>query len=101
MFPFILTYILGVGTGAGLLIANSRIVAKAVSEEKAQSQKTIDSLKRENQQIWQERNELLREREWNQAYYEGRKSPLSDVEKFANTLERHRAKFVSSSNDSK
>ena len=101
MFPFILTYILGIGTGAGLLIANSRCVTKAVNAEKARSQKTIDGLKRENQQIWQERNDLLRERDWNQAYYEGRKSPLSDVEKFADTLERRRAKFVSSSSDGK
>ena len=97
MFPYILTYILGVGTGAGLLIANTKSIQRAVAAEKARSQQTIERLKREKDQAWQERDALFREREWNRAYYEGRKSPLSDVEKFADTLEKRRTKFVDSS----
>lgn len=98
---YILAYVLGIGTGAGLLIANNRSVQKAVNAEKARSQQTIDRLKKDCDQAWRERNELVREQELSRAYHEGRKSPLSDVEKFAETLETHRAKFVCSSTSGK
>ena len=97
MFLYILTYVLGIGTGAGLLIANRKSVDKAVKAERVAAQQTIDRLKRENDQAWRERNELVRERDMNRAYNEGRKSPLSEVEKFAETLESHKAKFVNTS----
>ena len=101
MFPYILAYILGISTGAGLLIANEKSVQKAVNAEKSRAQQTIERLRKENDQVRQQRDELVRQRDWNQAYYEGRKSPLSDVEKFADTLEKRRAKFVCSSIDGK
>ena len=97
MFSYILVYGLGIATGAGLLIANKRCVDRAVTIEKNRSQQTIERIKREHIQVVRERDDLLREREWNQAYYEGRKSPLSDVERFADTLESHGAKFVNTS----
>jgi hypothetical protein len=97
MFAYILVYVFGIGTGAGLLIANRRSVDKAVNTEKVRSQQIIDRLRKENDQAWQERNELIRQRDINRAYHEGRKSPLSEVERFAETLESHGAKFVNTS----
>lgn len=101
MFSHILVYVFGIGTGAGLLIANRKSVEKAVNMERNRSHQTIEKLKRENNQIAHERDELLMEREYNRAYCEGRKSPLSDVERFADTLEKRRTMFVSSSETAK
>lgn len=102
MFSHILVFMLGIGTGVGLLVANRRTVEnavnKAVAAEKNRQQQTIDRLKRENAQAWKEREQLLRERDWNDGYTEGRKSPLSDVEKLANTLERRNSKTSASIN---
>ena len=93
MFTHILAFILGIGAGAGMLIANKKCIDQAVAIERKRSRETIERLKQENTQITQERDELLREIEWNEAYTQGRKSPLSDVEKFADTLERRKVKL--------
>lgn len=97
MFTHILAYLLGIGTGAALLIANRRSIEVAVAAEKRRSQQSNDRLKQQNDVLRKERDKLLLEREWNSAYAEGRRSPLSDVEKFADTLESHGARFVDTS----
>lgn len=93
MLTHILAFILGIGVGAGMFIANKKSVDQAVAVERNRSRESIERLKREHIRIIRERDDLLREREWNEAYSEGRKSPLSDVEKFADTLERRKVKL--------
>ncbi len=97
MLLYVLVYVLGIVTGAGLLIVNRRSIQKAVNAEKAVSDQIIQNLKRQSDAAYQERNALLRERELNQAYCEGRKSPYSDVEKFAAKLEERKVTFVDTS----
>lgn len=90
MFAYLLTFVAGVGTGAGLLIANNICVKNAVKAERAHSRSTIDRLKKERDEAARERSDLIRERDWNTAYHEGRKNPMPDVERFAETLEKQR-----------
>ena len=90
MFGYIITFAAGVGTGAGLLIVNRVSINRAVKAERDHSRHTIDRLKKERDEAAKERSDLIRERDCNAAYYEGRKYPMSEVERFAETLENRR-----------
>lgn len=90
MFGYVITYVIGVGTGAALLIANRVSINRAVKAERDHSRHTIERLKKELDEAARERSDLIRERDCNAAYYEGRKYPMSEVERFAETLESRR-----------
>ena len=94
MIGLVAAYLIGFATGAAAIIAHKRSVQKAVAIERTESQKVINRLKGDADRFFAERNQLLKERELNQAYMQGRESPLSDVEKFAQTLERRHVKLV-------
>ena len=90
MFGYVIAYAVGVGTGAALLIANRVSINRAVKLERDHSRHTIERLKKERDEAARERSDLIRERDCNAAYYEGRKYPMSEVERFAETLESRR-----------
>lgn len=94
MIEYTIIFICGFAIGAGTFIAHKRSVQKAVTNERVAAQKVIEKLKCDADRFFAERNQLLKEKELNQAYMRGRESPLSDVEKFAKTLESRRAKLV-------
>ena len=97
MFLYILVYILGVCTGLILWLINTRSVQRAVEAERQTAQKTINRLKQEADDAREQTYRLRRERDMKRAYHEGRKSPLSEVERLAETLESRGTKFVNTS----
>ena len=86
VFGGIMLFVAGVATGGGAVVFNRHCVQKETSQ-----------LRRENEHLkqaaWNDRLEFESERAFRRGYHEGRKSPLSDVEKLADTLEQHRAQL--------
>lgn len=76
----------GVATGAGAVIFNRWSVESLTCQ-----------LRRENEHLkqsaWKDRLEYESERAYRKGYYAGRKSPMSDVERLADTLERGHIDF--------
>lgn len=98
MLGGIIGFIIGLCCGAALVAINRRMIDDAVMTEKAAAQNAINTLRQETDAVWRERNELAREKEIKEAYDAGRHSPLSDVEKLAETIEKHQAKFILKNN---
>lgn len=90
MLGYVIVFVVGVGTGAALLIANRVSINRAVKAERDHSRHIIERLRKERDEAVNGRNDLLLERECNAAYHEGRKHPMSEVERFAETLENRR-----------
>lgn len=75
----VLLFTAGVAVGGGAVIFNRRCVANETSQ-----------LRRENEHLkssaWKDRLEYETSRAYRKGYREGQKYPLTDVEKFAETL---------------
>ena len=77
----VLLFAAGVGLGGGVVFFNRWCV-----------QRESDRLRRENEHLkdsaWRDRLEFEEDRSYREGYYDGSKHPLSDVEKFADLLQR-------------
>lgn len=86
VFGGIMLFAAGVATGGGLILYNQFSVANQTSQ-----------LRRENEHLkqsaWKDRLEYESDRAYRKGYNEGRKSPLSDVERLAETLESRHIDF--------
>lgn len=82
----ILLFTAGVAIGGGAVIFNRWSV-----------QRESEQLRRENDHLkdaaWRDRLEYEVDRGYREGYYDGSRSPLSDVEKFADLLERRRIDY--------
>jgi len=82
----ILLFVAGMLTGGGAVIFNRRCV-----------QRETEPLRAENNKLWNIHNEDEATRRADYAYRKGysagRKNPISDVERLADTIERHNIDF--------
>ena len=86
VFGGIVLFIAGIVTGAGAVVFN-RVCVRKESE----------LLRRENDRLkncaWCDRLEFETYKAYGDGYYDGSRSPMSDVEKFADFLERRRVQY--------
>lgn len=86
VFGGIMLFAAGVALGGGAVKFNRWCVESQTSQ-----------LRRENEHLrnsaWQDRLEYETDRAWRKGYHEGRKSPMSDVERLADTLEERHIDF--------
>lgn len=98
MFGYIMVYVGGIATGVMLLVANRQSVIKAVEQEKRRSQANIERMKAENTRLLDELNMRNYNSAYNQGIAEGRKSPMTEAERFAESFEGKRVSFRSTAN---
>ena len=82
----IMLFVAGVGTGAGLVVANRWNVRHESEPVRRENEHLKDS-------AWRDRLEYEADRAYREGYYDGSRHPLSDVEKFADLLERRRIDY--------
>ena len=86
VFGGIVLFAAGIAVGGGAVKFNRWCVESQTSQ-----------LRRENEHlrtsVWQDRLEYETDRAWRKGYREGRKSPMSDVERLADTLEKRKIDF--------
>lgn len=83
--------------GVILFVAGVIIGGGAVKYNRWCVESQTSQLRRENEHLrtsaWQDRLEYETDKAWNKGYREGRKSPMSDVERLADTLEERHIDF--------
>ncbi len=82
----ILLFVSGVAVGGGAVVYNYTSIKRVT----AAMQREIEDLKTAS---WQDAITYERDRAYRQGYKKGRKSPMSDVEEFADFLEDHNIDF--------
>lgn len=93
MFGYIVAFLAGGATGAGLIIANHHSVQEAVKAERARANATIRKLTDENAQLRENSTAQGRVHSFQRGCEYGRFHPASDAEQFAKTFEGRRAQF--------
>ena len=77
----IMLFVSGVAVGGGAVIFNHCTIESQTR-----------GLRRENERLktsaWEDRMEYAQDKAYRRGYSDGRKSPISDVERFADTLEQ-------------
>lgn len=82
----VLLFVAGTAMGAGAVMYNRR----SVEAQTRQLRRENEHLK---QSAWRDRLEYESDKAFRRGYYEGRKSPMSDVERLGDTLESRRVDF--------
>lgn len=84
--------------GGVLLFAGGVLVGGgAVWWNRRAIEREVRPIRKENEHLktcaWEDRMEFVRDRAWREGYREGRRNPLSDVERFNDTLEQNNITF--------
>lgn len=82
----VLLFAAGTAMGAGAVIFNRR----SVEAQTWQLRRENEHLK---QSAWKDRLEYESDKAFRRGYYEGRKNPMTDIERLADTLESRRVDF--------
>ena len=86
VFGGIMLFAAGVAVGSGAVIMNQREVRRS-----------SDQLRRENEHLkasaWNDRLEFEAYKAYGEGYYDGSRNPMSDVERFADFLERRKVDY--------
>jgi len=94
MNGYVLAYIGGILTGAGLLFANHKSIEAALKKSENRHQKEIGQLRTENAQLRRDYNDLERSMDCKDAFRRGKQAgiddPATNAERFARTFEGRR-----------
>lgn len=94
MNGYVLAYIGGILTGAGLLFANHKSIETALKKSESKHQKELGQLRTENAQLRRNYDDLERSMDCTDAFRRGRQAgrndPATEAERFARTFEGRR-----------
>ena len=82
----ILLFVAGLAVGGGLVVYNRVSVQNATGQLRKENERL-------KQSAWVDRLDYETNRAYQEGYKEGRRNPMSDVERLADTLERKKMDF--------
>lgn len=97
MFPYVLYYLAGIATGAGLLIFHQKTVETAVVKVRKERDAEVRHLREDNYRLRTDLDSFQRSSDCTDAYrrgfQKGRSDPMTQAEQFAKNFEGRNVQF--------